>query len=811
MLLSRLGVLCVVSCVWILACGGGSGPGDLSADVGTDGVEPSDPGIPDPGLVDPGVDTPSEDPGGPDGEVVQPDATEADAPDAGTADTPHDTFVDPMDELFDGIRPECRPPDLGCDSDDACAPGSRCIGTRCVEPVTPGDYAFSSDLLGVVAMALPAGDSPSGFDLNGDGVPDNMLAWAIGLYPEGTQVTNRILADFIRTGVFNLLVELRDLPSDACGPLQVALHPATGDLDLDGLPDDGGLQVRHDGFRPDGYGPVAQVNTAAIDGTLLRSGPGVELPLKLPLTDGTVLSLPLEGFRIELVLPEPPAAASPSGLPSAPSPRFAGAPEGTNAVIGGYVRLSRVVDEVNLQGRYCDCAGVDPGVPLATFRVDEAGAVAECEQAVDTGPCDQSADGRFCANLAEVCLAMSLMTAQADVASGVARDGQDRPIPDAVSLAFYLAVAPALLVEPPLAPDFAAVGDTWRASPDCDVLQDDGPTRIGVLANDHFLPDDPPTIVAVGTGDIQGAVQVVADGTRVVYTPSDGFFGFETFTYTIEDGQGNQSTAQVSMRVSPAIGYDPDRGLYDFCALWCRQASVCDPDGFQDRFEGNEFLCESECMGQFGNDWSLDTACAQALRHQHLCRISLPCFRLGAFDLAMTLLDQGDIPGDYRCETQVAARIAACGDCAPGTFGAQCSPCPTRDDLPCGGFGTCLDGSAGDGSCDCLPGYEIDDDTGSCRFDDPCDPDPCASIPLAFEDSCSWYWGQDNLPTYFCACDFGAFWNGLTRTCDTFCDPNPCLLDPNSTGVCHSQSLDYVCECIESFYFDPQFLECLPI
>jgi len=56
------------------------------------------------------------------------------------------------------------------------------------------------------------------------------------------------------------------------------------------------------------------------------------------------------------------------------------------------------------------------------------------------------------------------------------------------------------------------------------------------------------TITAVGPGS-NGAVTLV--GTDVIYTPNAGFRGFDTFTYTVTDADGNVDTATVSVDVQP--------------------------------------------------------------------------------------------------------------------------------------------------------------------------------------------------------------------------------------------------------------------
>lgn len=811
---SRLLLITLGSCLVLSACGGGDTPGDVTDDQLSDTAQLD--ALADHGGSDLGDD------------IVQDDVTDdttvetdADAAEDAAGDVPEDavgtdvpevytdTLENQMDTFFEGIRAECRPVDLGCAGDDDCAEGLHCIARGCVASGTPEGYAFAPNMYHVTSMVLPTADTPTGFDLNGDGVPDNKLAFEIGLLPGGTLRFNSILSDFTRTGVFNLMIELRDMPGDGCGPLTLALHPATSDLDLDGLPDGGDFQVRQDSFRTDGLGPVAQINSVAIDGDLLRSGPGVELPLKVPLTDGTVLTLPLEGFRVEMIVPA--AGGSTGAAPRSLALALPDAPPDTNAVIGGYIRLSRVVDEVNVQGKDCACAGIDPSAPLASFHVEDGVATAACDQPFDTGPCDWSADGRFCPALDAVCLAINLMVLEMDVTSGMTKNDDDESIPDALSLALYLSVTPSDLFEPPLAPDFAAAADTWRMSPDCDVLQDDGPTRIGVLGNDHYLLNDTPEITSVDLTDTDGAVTIIADGTQVVYTPNAGFWGFDSFTYTIEDGNGNQSTAPVSMRVSPATWYDPNMTIDAFCNQWCQQYEICYPDDYPAVFTGGDDQCIGECHDRFSDIWTGTSPCTLAQKQQDICRAALPCFRVPEFDEAMAILAAGGETEDYHCEDQVWARLDACGTCAPGTWGENCDPCPvTISGPPCDGNGICSDGSDGDGACACNEGFENDLENGSCRLESICYPDPC-TVTNAIPQSCYPMTDQQQNETYGCSCENNTFWDINAHVCFDWCDPNPCLADPNSDGTCMAMSLDYYCGCVEAYYYDLQMKLCLPM
>jgi subtilase family protein/Big-like domain-containing protein len=86
-----------------------------------------------------------------------------------------------------------------------------------------------------------------------------------------------------------------------------------------------------------------------------------------------------------------------------------------------------------------------------------------------------------------------------------------------------------------------------NANDDNDSIIQNTPLIINVLANDIDLDGDALTVTSVTQGT-NGSV--VNNGTDVTYTSSGGFFGIDTFTYTIEDGQGGSDTATVTVIVT---------------------------------------------------------------------------------------------------------------------------------------------------------------------------------------------------------------------------------------------------------------------
>lgn len=98
----------------------------------------------------------------------------------------------------------------------------------------------------------------------------------------------------------------------------------------------------------------------------------------------------------------------------------------------------------------------------------------------------------------------------------------------------------------PVNDDPTAVNDTFG------VNEDDPVQTLTVLANDQILPDtgETLTVTAVGATDQGGTAVVSAGGVGVDYTPALNFFGTETFTYTISDGNGGSDTATVTVNIA---------------------------------------------------------------------------------------------------------------------------------------------------------------------------------------------------------------------------------------------------------------------
>lgn len=77
---------------------------------------------------------------------------------------------------------------------------------------------------------------------------------------------------------------------------------------------------------------------------------------------------------------------------------------------------------------------------------------------------------------------------------------------------------------------------------------------INVLVNDSD-PDGDSISITNNTNPSNGTV--TQTGTDFVYTPNTGFSGNDSFSYTITDAAGNNSTADVNISVDPAVNQPP--------------------------------------------------------------------------------------------------------------------------------------------------------------------------------------------------------------------------------------------------------------
>jgi hypothetical protein len=91
--------------------------------------------------------------------------------------------------------------------------------------------------------------------------------------------------------------------------------------------------------------------------------------------------------------------------------------------------------------------------------------------------------------------------------------------------------------------------DELEAVDDTAETDEDTPVTIDVVANDLNVDGGEPTIISATVPADQGTVEIV--GNELVFTPAENFNGDATITYTIEDEDGLQDTAEVAVTVTP--------------------------------------------------------------------------------------------------------------------------------------------------------------------------------------------------------------------------------------------------------------------
>lgn len=125
------------------------------------------------------------------------------------------------------------------------------------------------------------------------------------------------------------------------------------------------------------------------------------------------------------------------------------------------------------------------------------------------------------------------------------------------------------------------------------VLRNSSPTLVDVLNNDTDGDNDTLTIVDVSQ-PTNGTV--INNGTSLTYTPNSGFIGVDVFTYVIDDGNGDQASAEVTITIENNIPVATD----DFAVATGSQPlviSVLDNDVDVD---GTNLTVQSVTQGQNG-------------------------------------------------------------------------------------------------------------------------------------------------------------------------------------------------------------------
>ncbi|HSS02546.1 MAG TPA: Ig-like domain-containing protein, partial [Kofleriaceae bacterium] len=96
--------------------------------------------------------------------------------------------------------------------------------------------------------------------------------------------------------------------------------------------------------------------------------------------------------------------------------------------------------------------------------------------------------------------------------------------------------------------DVISVNDAPIAHADAATLDEDSAATVDVVANDFDVDGDDLTVVALD-GPTHGIATIV-DGHRVRYIPAPDFHGFDALSYTISDGHGGISIAELVLTIN---------------------------------------------------------------------------------------------------------------------------------------------------------------------------------------------------------------------------------------------------------------------
>jgi len=118
--------------------------------------------------------------------------------------------------------------------------------------------------------------------------------------------------------------------------------------------------------------------------------------------------------------------------------------------------------------------------------------------------------------------------------------------------------------------------DLPTAENDTSITEEDTNVSIDVLANDSD-PDGGVLSVTGASDPSHGEVEIQADGT-IAYTPQTNYYGSDSFTYEISDGQGGIAQALVTVTVT-AVNDAPATNDDDFQTRYLTTLTVLQPAG----------------------------------------------------------------------------------------------------------------------------------------------------------------------------------------------------------------------------------------
>ncbi|MDD5760047.1 MAG: Ig-like domain-containing protein [Desulfobulbaceae bacterium] len=132
----------------------------------------------------------------------------------------------------------------------------------------------------------------------------------------------------------------------------------------------------------------------------------------------------------------------------------------------------------------------------------------------------------------------------------------------------------------------SSVNDAPMASPDASQVESGKQVSIAVLGNDSDIENDPLAITSV-TAPAHG--QAVIMNGEISYTANVDFEGTDSFSYSINDGNGGTATAIVTVTVVAPVVVAPKESLV---YTWDYDSTIAGTTGFKLYLNG-ELLCET--------------------------------------------------------------------------------------------------------------------------------------------------------------------------------------------------------------------------
>ena len=131
--------------------------------------------------------------------------------------------------------------------------------------------------------------------------------------------------------------------------------------------------------------------------------------------------------------------------------------------------------------------------------------------------------------------------------------------------------------------DVISVNDPPAAVDDAASLDEDTAVTVDVVANDLDVDGD--ALAITGITQPAHGVATAIDGHRVQYVPAPNYNGPDALSYTISDGNGGQSTAQLALSVAPVN--DPPVAADDAMALDEDTSATVDVAGNDSDLDGD--------------------------------------------------------------------------------------------------------------------------------------------------------------------------------------------------------------------------------